>query len=478
MIIRKRSLARSGVLAVAPGDPDSKAATPGRVRGLKIAGAALVLAVTLACTLVSWQRQQENFNPGGLSVLSADQIAVVVQARMLIQSSDRIALDRQRGPLLAGLMAMSGSDSDMHLFDIGIRINQVLCVLGVLVLAVVTARRAGWLSGLVVAVILLSGVTAYFGAWLRADLLASILLTGVLLLCWRVLERPHLALAALLGLLMGVTYLAKPVILPILACYILALGASVARARFWPPSEGGRGDSYLACGAITVVCLAAVIAPYMSNSARQYGSPTYNVNTTYYLWYDTFEESQAVGTGAHYDRVGAADMPEDELPSLGRYLSTHSVSDIWNRLVEGGLAPVRLTAPEAQPDLRYLTFPILALALGAASVVVFRRRLFSRLVSSDPVPYAFMATSILLLMGATAWWLPFSSGMRFLLPWLLPVVVLSVMTLARGLQDLEIDIGPRRAPAASVSLSALVFLALANGAWIAISVSTFISGGA
>ena len=471
-------MARGGDLAIPPSFVDSKTPPPGGVRWMKIAAVAVVLAVTFACTLVSWQRQQENFNPGGLSVMGSDQIAVVVQARMLIESSDRIALDRQRGPLLAGLMAMSGSDSDMHLFDVGIRINQVLCVLGVVVLAAVTARRTGWLSGLVVAVILLSGVTAYFGAWLRADLLASILLTGVLVLCWRVLERPHLALAALLGLLMGVAYLAKPVILPILACYVLALAASAVRARFSPPSEGGRGGSHLACGAITVVCLAAVIAPYMSNSARQYGSPTYNVNTTYYLWYDTFEESQAVGTGAHYDRVGAADMPEDELPSLGRYLRTHSVSDIWNRLVEGGLAPVRLTAPGVQEsDLRYLTLPILALALGAATVVVFRRRLFSRLVSSDPVPYAFLAVSILLLVGATAWWLPFSSGMRFLLPWLLPVVVLSVMTIARGLQNLEIDIGPRRVPAASVALSALVFLALANGAWIAISVSTFISGG-
>ena len=78
----------------------------------------------------------------------------------------------------------------------------------------------------------------------------------------------------------------------------------------------------------------AALWPYISESKARYGQYFYNVNTTFYAWYDSWGEAKA-GTRAHGDGLGWPDLPPDEIPSASRYLRTHTPAEIGARLWRG-----------------------------------------------------------------------------------------------------------------------------------------------
>ena len=65
---------------------------------------------------------------------------------------------------------------------------------------------------------------------------------------------------------------------------------------------------------LIVFTFLAVEYPHISNSKRIYGHYFYNVNSTFYIWYDSWDDVMQ-GTRVHGDRVGWPDMPEDQIPS-------------------------------------------------------------------------------------------------------------------------------------------------------------------
>jgi hypothetical protein len=81
----------------------------------------------------------------------------------------------------------------------------------------------------------------------------------------------------------------------------------------------------------------ATVFPYIQTSKRVFGTYFYNVNSTFYVWYDSWKEATN-GTKAHGDRVGWPDMPADQIPSMSKYLGEHSPIQIGLRFVHGAQA--------------------------------------------------------------------------------------------------------------------------------------------
>ena len=69
-------------------------------------------------------------------------------------------------------------------------------------------------------------------------------------------------------------------------------------------------------------------SPYLYENYVNYNKQIfYNVNSTFYVWYDTWEEVEN-GTKLCGDRVGWPKMPEEEIPSFSKYIESHSIKKL------------------------------------------------------------------------------------------------------------------------------------------------------
>ncbi len=86
---------------------------------------------------------------------------------------------------------------------------------------------------------------------------------------------------------------------------------------------------------VSICIFFVIISPYIyENYTKFNGHLFYNVNSTFYVWYDTYEQVES-GTKLYGDRVGWPDMPESEIPSLEKYIKTHSLTEILSRFLKG-----------------------------------------------------------------------------------------------------------------------------------------------
>ena len=76
-------------------------------------------------------------------------------------------------------------------------------------------------------------------------------------------------------------------------------------------------------------------SPYLYENYTNFNKHMfYNVNSEFYFWADSWEEI-VDGVRANNDRIGWPTMKESELPSLKRYASEHSLSDVFERFLFG-----------------------------------------------------------------------------------------------------------------------------------------------
>lgn len=76
-------------------------------------------------------------------------------------------------------------------------------------------------------------------------------------------------------------------------------------------------------------------SPYLLENYDKFnGHLFYNVNTTFYVWYDSWEEVES-GTKLFGDRVEWPKMPENEIPSLEKYFNDHTLDQITKRFFNG-----------------------------------------------------------------------------------------------------------------------------------------------
>lgn len=244
--------------------------------------------------------------------------------------------ERNRMPALPMLLALiyeEGTDLKTEFFPRA----KLLCIgLSVLCLAAVGAGCAwalGRWPGVLLTVLLAFTLYIFRAAYVQAEVLyyttSGLAFIGALAL----LRRPDWRLALALGVLFGLTHLVKASILPAVALTtILLLGR---QASTWWKARGTANPAFLLVPvALVPAAYLATISPYLINSKAIYGHAFYNVNSTFYIWQNNFQESKAFSM-KYNDRRGYPTAPPEEIPSAHKYFTTTPPAKILERLAKG-----------------------------------------------------------------------------------------------------------------------------------------------
>lgn len=282
------------------------------------------------------------------------------------------------------------------------------CV-GLAVTAFVARRHVG-IAGALAATALLANNIEYQIAAAHVDV--EVLLAPLFFLAWHLCgrmmaelasdhqPRAHTALVA--GVVTGLSYLAKGTGLLIVPIVVAVM---TLQLRWKWLCRKGIWCYFLGFGLVAM--------PLWSHNWSEYGNPLFNINTTHYMWNDSWENNYVYS--------------ENELPTVWTYLGTHSVGETGERLANGlAIAPRQwygaLRVTSADTPLMLTTAAILAITT-ALLVALFRcRRSVWQSVRSW-ILFSVIGTAIFALLFA--WYHPISDASRFLLPWA-PVAYLAI----------------------------------------------------
>ncbi len=210
------------------------------------------------------------------------------------------------------------------------------------------------------------------------------------------------------GILLALAHFAKAVGLLFLLLYIavqclqFAINSATRKLPSPPLSQVLR--STLVPAAVCAIAFLALLSPYLNESHQRYGLHFYNVNTTFYMWYESWGEAK-IGTKAAGDREGWPDLPPEEIPSLRKYLQEHTLSQIADRFFRGANKLIDHSCTETR--YRYEYGFCSQFALGLLCLAVALPFLLWRMSRRELQQHAGLITfvvGLLLLYTASAVW--------------------------------------------------------------------------
>lgn len=311
-------------------------------------------------------------------------------------------------------------------------------------------------------------------AYFQAELLYYALSFIAFALMLRLLHEPAWKFAMLAGIMAGLAHLTKASVLPALFTFGVVMGLKMvltARREFhWRSLL----KNALSLGLVLGVFL-LVLYPYISRVKATFGHYFYNVNTTFYIWYDNKAEVEApTSTKTHGDSVGWPDLPDDQVPGLQKYLRETSPGEFWERMVFGAkLSFRRHIMPGSYGYAPYVVgYPLIV--LGLAMAIYFdqaRRRELLALMGRHRYLLLFVALYLVGYMLLYIFYMRISGGQRFMLALYLPLMFSATMAMNLPLfQALQLSIGGEKVSwVSAVNLTllfSLILHALYNVGWV------------
>lgn len=366
---------------------------------------------------------------------SIDQGAYMDFARKAHETRLHYTGGRNRMPLFPWIMALfcSPEMTDQELFETGKWANVGLSIAMLLSLGAAFFVRFSRLYATYAILCVAFLVYVLKSPVFQPELLYYSLFGFAFILAISNLYAPTWRKSLFVGLLFGLAHFTKASALPAVAIYVSSFGilTIVRLVR----QESGR-QRLMNSGIhvlLGVFAFLAILFPYFQESFQKYGSHLYNVNTTFYIWYESWDEAKA-GTSAAGDRVGYPDLPAEEIPTLQKYLREHSLQQILGRFRSGlkwlyelsckldhtpSLFGHAGTGPGGQ--LGYCHQVGAGLLLILASLPLFlRRRARGKLLDNVHVIF-FVSMIFVVYTLASAWYIPIGgTSTRQFLPLMIP----------------------------------------------------------
>lgn len=444
----------------------------------------LLLLVVSTVALFIWgaMRQSARVNADRFST---DQSAYMDYARSLAETNFQFVGGRNRMPLYPALMSLfyKPDMSDDAFFEIGKNVGIAIGLLGLAVVYLVFSQVSRPVDALAGTLVAMFTVFVYKAPYFQAEVLFYTINLVLFYLLLQLVRKPQVRTAALAGLVGGVAHLTKASVLP---AVLLAAAAVVVRGvlglwRHRAVDSAPYGSSpsrlvlsHLSCALVLLGCFTLVIFPYIRTSKERFGQYFYNVNSTFYMWYDSWEEAKG-GTRAHGDRVGWPQMPEDQIPSFQKYVREHSLAEITKRFTSG-IRELRSWVIRSYGYAEF--FMAYAVALVLLFIQAARRGQSFSLSRLHPAVLLFIVGYFIGYTLLYAWYTPIAGGDRLILSLFLPAMLIVVWALSHAQDlDLSFDLLGLRIAASSVSPMALLFLIAYVLTTFPLMISTLSGGG-
>lgn len=392
----------------------------------------------------AWQQgSQVNTNMG-----LTDQSAYMGYAKQLARTNMKYVGGRNRMPLYPAILSFfySKGISDEEFFARGKAFGVAVGLLISLVAYLTFRSVCRPVDAAVATGGAMFTVLAYKAPYVQAEMLFYGISLVLFLLLLSLIKKPSFRGAVLAGLVAGVGHLTKA---SILLALLLAALLVVLKGPVDLLLERREGVSisrpttahvlyHVGCSSALLICFLIIVFPYIRTSKERFGRYFYNVNSTFYMWYHSWNEVE-VGTKAHGDRLGWPGMPEEEIPSLRKYLCEHSPAQIGGRVV-WGLVALRSRLIHAWGG----AVQLLLIYAGSLAALFFRNRAEVRraLQGLHPCTVLFVLVYFGGYLVLYAWYVPIAGGSRFVLSLFLPSLLLMLMLISFAeSRNMKVDIG-------------------------------------
>jgi hypothetical protein len=238
------------------------------------------------------------------------------------------------------------------------------------------------------------------------------------------LTRPTWLRSIATGIVVGLAYLTKGTILSSLPLFALLYGIDLIIFSVWkninkhkaPISIIARRAAYLL---VVLVIFAVIIFPYAQALKQRFGHYFYNVNTTFYIWYDDWQTVKEEEAKHGFTMQWPTHMAEDELPSFRNYVREHSFQQIIDRFTYGFRAQLTNIIMKPFSVTNYWIGYLIILLMG----ILINLDNFQKFVKSNVIPLMFVSLYFAGYLIAFAWYCPIACGRRFTYALYIPFLI-------------------------------------------------------
>lgn len=340
------------------------------------------------------------------------------QPRMLIG-------ERNRMPVYAGYLALFYHPdlTDPQYFEVGKVLNIYLSLGLLVVIAIVVRRELPAHVALNLTGIAMFGYFIYKAGYTQSELLFYFFFFLTFLGCWHLFRGQDgwrkVALGAVTGTLAAVTHLTKAAVPPFVMLFLAIFTAEPIVERWRGRSDPAkRRIAWRVAAALAFgIAYLAILSPYLVVNKRVFGHYFYNVNSTFYAWYDDWA-SASVGVHLHGDGEHWPDLPASEIPTARRYWREHTIRQMGARVLSG-LQDMAIVSYRTYDFLVYLVLYVAMLGILA----ITRGRSLLGMIGEHAWLVIFLTAYAMAYGLATAFYYPVSGTgtARFLITHLLPL---------------------------------------------------------
>lgn len=346
--------------------------------------------------------------------------------------------DHNRMPLYPFLQAIffHPEMGIQELFEQAKQYNLLLSIVLLIGIYFVLYKSLGFFASYLLLIIFAFTLYIFKAAYVQAEILYYSLSALGFILMLKMIKNPSWLLAIATGIIIGLAYLTKGTILPSLplfaVLYCVNLGWSILREKKLSNNvqliEITKKASYLL---IVLVLFFLVIFPYAQALKRRFGHYFYNVNTTFYFWYDDFQMAEEEEAKHAFTLRWPEHMAEDELPNLRNYIREHSFQQIVERFYSGFRGQFTNIVNKSFSLTNYWISYLFILLVG----ILINLKGFKKVVNANLIPLLFVILYFTGYLIAFAWYCSIACERRFTFSLYLPFLITIYLVMRELIKD-------------------------------------------